>query len=197
MNYLGHFFLSGYQPEVVFGNYIGDAVKGSGWKSYPADVQTGIKLHRFIDSFTDQHPQVSQAKKRISPYFSITSSVVIDMYFDHFLSKNWSDYHPEPLSVFVERISQILKPFKSQMPGKYPLLIQRIEQQSWMESYQTVEGITFALKRMGERVSFDNQWDRAGEVLLKNYDLLASDFELFFPALILMINKKFKIYPGV
>ena len=55
MNYLAHLYLSGESEKVIVGNFIGDYVKGKSFTDYPEQIAGGIKLHRSIDSFTDQH----------------------------------------------------------------------------------------------------------------------------------------------
>ena len=61
MNYLAHIFLSGNDRCIQIGNFIGDGVKGDGYKQYPRKFQQGILLHREIDAFSDRHPLVREA----------------------------------------------------------------------------------------------------------------------------------------
>ena len=42
MNYLAHIFLSGNDRCIQIGNFIGDGVKGDGYKQYPRKFQQGI-----------------------------------------------------------------------------------------------------------------------------------------------------------
>jgi acyl carrier protein phosphodiesterase len=193
MNYLGHFYLSGSQPEVIFGNFIGDVIKGSKWKAYPESIQKGILLHRFIDDFTDNHPDTQLAKDRIRSHFSITSSIVVDMYFDHFLSLHWRQYHHQTLLEFSRKTFDRLKLFEMDMPSYTGILFQKMRDENWLSSYKSIEGIAFALSRMGKRVKFDNNWEMAEEVLKENYFMLEQDFHRFFPSLILQVNKKYGI----
>ena len=194
MNYLGHFYLSGTQPDVIFGNFIGDVIKGSKWKAYPESIQKGILLHRFIDDFTDNHPDTQLAKDRIRTHFSITSSIVVDMYFDHFLSLHWQRYHRQTLSEFSQETFEKLKPFEKEMPSYTGILFQKMRDENWLSSYKSIKGVSFALSRMGKRVKFQNNWDKAEEILKENYILLEQDFHRFFPTLILQVSKKFDIY---
>lgn len=193
MNYLGHFYLSGNQPDIIFGNFIGDVIKGSKWKLYPESIQKGILLHRFIDDFTDNHEATKEAKSRIRSYFSITSAIVIDMYFDHFLSLNWRRYNDQSLSAFSTEIFRKLSGFKIEMPSYTGVLYQKMRDEDWLLSYKSIEGIAFALHRMGKRVNFKNNWDDAKWVLKENYNFLENDFHMFFPDIISEVNKKFSI----
>ena len=38
MNFLAHAYLSGNNEEILFGNFVADAVKGNGWQDYPQEV---------------------------------------------------------------------------------------------------------------------------------------------------------------
>ena len=194
MNYLGHFYLSGPQPDVIFGNFIGDVIKGSKWKLYPESIQKGILLHRFIDDYTDNHPDTQLSKDRIRSHFSITSSIVVDMYFDHFLSLHWQKYHTQTLLAFSRKTFDKLKIFEKEMPSYTGILFRKMRDENWISSYKSIEGIAFALSRMGKRVSFQNNWDMAEVVLKENYMLLEQDFHRFFPSLISQVKEKFDIY---
>jgi acyl carrier protein phosphodiesterase len=191
MNYLGHFYLSGNEPDVIFGNFIGDVIKGSKWKAYPETIQKGILLHRFIDDFTDNHEATKAAKGRIRKHFAITSSIVVDMYFDHFLSLNWQQYHDQTLAEFSFEIFEKLSYFEHEMPSYTGILYQKMRDQKWLSSYKTIDGISFALDRMGKRVSFKNNWNEAKTVLKDNYSLLENDFHNFFPEIIQQVNKRY------
>jgi len=193
MNYLGHLFLSGQESEVIYGNFIADVIKGNQWKKYGKEVQKGIKLHRFIDSFTDNHTMVHAAKARIRPYFGLTSGIVIDMYFDHFLSLKWNDYHELELSDFTRNMMTILSDYKNEMPSYTGVLFEKMRNQDWISSYKTIDGIAFALGQMANRVKFNTQWNKAGDVLIEHYIDLEDDFRAFIPDLISKVIENFNI----
>jgi len=193
MNYLAHFYLSGLDDEVLYGNFIGDAIKGRKWENYPDKIKKGILLHRFIDDFIDKHPFAQRSRKRLRYAFGITSAVVLDVYFDHFLTKSWMDYHVMELDAFSETVFDRLRPFNSQMPGFYPTMIEKMEEEKWIESYKSISGTAFVLERMSRRVSFENKWEMAEEVLKNNYEGLQNDFALFFPEIIKSVESNFNI----
>ena len=68
---------------------MGDFVKGSDYENYPIEIKNGILLHRQIDSFTDAHPIVLKSKKRLHTHYGHYSGIVVDIFYDHFLAKNW------------------------------------------------------------------------------------------------------------
>jgi len=197
MNYLAHFYLSGNNEKILLGNFIGDAIKGRKWENYVGDVQKGILLHRFIDDFIDKHPFAQKSRKRIRNDFGITSAVVLDVYFDHFLSTNWLRYSSVGLNDFAEMIFDRLRPLKSEMMGFYPMMIEKMESESWIHSYTTIEGTAKVLERMGKRVRFENNWHIAESVLRSNYIELEEDFNSFFPEIIKAVEKSFEIKPFI
>src|SRR5437868_3644589 len=103
MNHLAHLYLSIESEEWMVGGFIADEVKGKNYQTYQKGIADGILLHRFIDEFTDEHSIVRQSKSHLRPQFGLFSGLIVDMYYDHFLAKNWSVYSPEPLRVFTER----------------------------------------------------------------------------------------------
>lgn len=103
MNFLAHLLLSGSpattpnHAEIVLGNFAAEAVRGrAALAAYPAAVQRGIWLHRFIDSFTDAHPLVRRTTARLrGAGLGKWAGVVSDVGFDHLLARDFAHYHPD------------------------------------------------------------------------------------------------------
>ena len=90
MNFLAHAYLSGDNPKILVGNFIGDFVKGSDLRErYDSSIAYGIELHRMIDTFTDSHPVVMNSKIRLRETYRHYAPVIVDMYYDHFLAAGW------------------------------------------------------------------------------------------------------------
>ena len=86
MNFLAHIYLSGNNKEITIGNFIADGIRGKDYKKYPEAIQTGILLHRQIDTFTDAHKTVRQSTKRLHENYGHYSGVIVDILYDHFLA---------------------------------------------------------------------------------------------------------------
>ena len=93
MNYLSHLFLAEDTEESRIGNLLGDFVKGRLDDSFSPEIIKGIKTHRKVDSFTDSHYIIKQTKKLISPGRRKYSGVLVDIFFDHFLTNQWGKYY--------------------------------------------------------------------------------------------------------
>lgn len=184
MNFLAHIYLSGTDPEIIIGNFIGDFVKGKAWQTLPESVQKGILLHRSIDEFTDSHVIVEQTKLRLRPKYHHYAPVVSDLYYDHFLAALWTNYHPETLLTFTQDFYQLTRDFGSIIPEAAKHMLTYMSRDNWLYNYQFIAGIDKALKGMSRRTTFTSGMEHASRDLEKDYVLYQQEFEAFFPELI-------------
>lgn len=184
MNFLAHLYLSGKDHSLMIGNFIADSVKGKEVLEFSVDIQRGIKLHRHIDYFTDTHPIVSEGKKILAPYFGRYSSVVLDIYMDHFLAKDWTTYSNIPLQSYAISVYNLLEENQSVLPERVQQLLPYMIRQDWLTNYANFYGIEQVFQGMMRRASFVSHMDDASEVLQKHYAEIQSCFDLFFPKLV-------------
>ncbi len=193
MNLLAHIYLSGSSEEIIAGNFIGDAVKGRYYDGYPKLIQQGIRLHRHIDSFTDTHSVVHKSKFLFNSIYGHYSGVVIDIFYDYFLSENWERFSPISRERFIYNSYEILlrnsKYFPVEVKRYFPFFILR----SWLETYSTMEGLHKVLSGMSIRTSLPDMANSAIELLKNNYSTLNDHFLEFFPEMIQSARKKFNI----
>ncbi|NOT76110.1 MAG: DUF479 domain-containing protein [Cyclobacteriaceae bacterium] len=184
MNFLAHLYLSGNNPEVMVGNFIGDFVKGRELAPiYGIGIANGIVLHRAIDDFTDHHPIVKQSKKRLFPIYRHYSPVIIDIFYDHFLAANWTQYSTETLGHYAERAYAIVQNHHAVVPEQVNRVLFYMMRDNWLVNYGTVNGIHRALSGMSRRATFESKMQEATKDLEKFYDEFQSEFHLFFPEL--------------
>lgn len=182
MNFLAHLALSGNNSDVMLGNFIGDYVKGDGFESYRPMVRTGIKLHRHIDSFTDQHPSTKACAQLLYPTYGRYAGVITDMFYDHFLSVFWSQYYPEtPLEKFVSHTHRILILNYFNLPGGVKKLLPFLIKSKRLLSYGEIKGLHRALDIMARNTSLPDVNSRGIEVLHDNYETFAAHFREFYP----------------
>lgn len=184
MNFLAHLYLSGDDPKIMVGNFIGDFVKGKNVGGrFEKDIAFGIELHRSIDEFTDHHDIVRTSKKRIRDKYRHYSGVIVDMYYDHFLANQWSQLHPEPLASFAERSYDIMTQHKSVLPEQVNQLLPYMISGNWLVGYGYVEGIGRALSGMSRRTPFQSKMEEAVTDLREHYELFRNEFLEFIPLL--------------
>jgi acyl carrier protein phosphodiesterase len=189
MNFLAHLFLAGPPaapdyPGLVVGQFIADAVPGRQLENYPPAVQAGIRLHRAIDTFTDQHPVVRRSTRRLrTAGYGKYAGVVSDIFLDHFLAHNFSEYSPEPLPAFTQRVYALLQTQKGMMPERAQRTLHYMTLHDWLSGYALLAGIGRALNGLSQRAMPGSGMETAGEELERNYAAYGADFREFFPEL--------------
>ena len=193
MNYLAHFYLSFDQEPIVVGNLLGDFVRGRldhpRNAHYADDIKTGIKLHRHIDSFTDEHAVVRACRKQLSPQFGHYSGVVIDMYFDYFLAHHFVEFSPVPLRFFAANAYAILEKNRATLPPEALELVDSMIKYDWLTNYQYAEGMRRSFGGMARRFAFLKGIENADEALFENEEIYYGFFQQFFPDLLLSCRK--------
>jgi len=179
VNILGHCLLSGDDPHLLIGNFIADGLPRSKWSKLPASIQKGVRLHHFIDTFTDSHPKTEELIASLRPSQGKYASVVSDLLIDHVLARDWNRYASIPLPDFVDRVHTELAEATAHMTEGRKRMFSFMRQQNWLLSYAEAEGIQMALKGMHRRSSFPNRMDEAYADYVTNkahWDPLAGDF---------------------
>lgn len=180
MNLLAHSFLSGDQGEVRIGNLMGDFVKGKQYLKYPEKIQLGILLHRQIDSFTDRHLITKKSAERLKQYGRY-NKIIIDVFYDHFLAKNFEQYATIDLAQFAENTHQILLAHQTILPEKVQKIFSTLMADNWFVNYANLEGIKRALQRLDKRTGYQVNFEKALDNLQQDYHYFAQDFASFFP----------------
>lgn len=191
MNYLAHLFLAGNEINMLIGNFIADHVKGSGIDSFNPVIQSGIRMHRAIDRFTDSHPVVSESIQRLRPVYRKYAGVIVDIYYDHFLATSWKHYCDESLSSFTNRTYRLLSSQKDILPARSQRILSYMSTYDWLQSYAHLGGIHQAFKGMASRTTFESGMEHASFTLEKNYELFQKEFNIFFPMLIEFVSSEF------
>ncbi|MFN4234219.1 MAG: ACP phosphodiesterase [Bacteroidia bacterium] len=189
MNYLAHFYLSDNQPHLLVGNFIADQIKGKQIDLLPTPIAHGVRLHRFIDDFTDKHPVVSQSKARLRYRYRKYAGVIVDIFYDHFLAAYWEQYSEIDLKCFSKNVYSILESHTSFMPKICSeLILPTMKKQDWLCAYATLNGIERSLNGLSKRTRFDSQMEHAIEDFKKDYFIYLEEFQEFLPDLIKAVN---------
>nr|WP_321246015.1 acyl carrier protein phosphodiesterase [uncultured Psychroserpens sp.] len=183
MNFLAHIFLSNNDNQITIGNFIADGIRGKRYKKYPIDIQKGILLHRQIDTFTDAHPTVRQSTKRLHENYGHYSGVIVDILYDHFLAKNWTQYSEVPLPEYIERFYDLLENNFETLPVRIQKMMPHMISDNWLLSYAKIEGIQKVLDGMNRRTKNISGMNRATVELKEFYTEFEDEFTSFFEEL--------------
>ncbi|WP_179008130.1 acyl carrier protein phosphodiesterase [Winogradskyella forsetii] len=190
MNFLAHIYLSGDNELITIGNFVGDGVRGNKYKLYPLEIQIGIQLHRHIDTFTDAHPIFRRCTKRLHKGYGHYSGVIVDIFFDHFLAKNWKAYADIPLDIYIADFYKTLTNNIAILPPRFQKLTPIMIEGNWLLSYATIEGIQLVLNGMNRRTKGRSKMNEATKELRTHYDGFEKDFTLFFRELMVFSAEK-------
>lgn len=190
MNYLAHLFLAQPVIESRIGNLLGDFSKGVEITSLPVAIQLGVENHRFVDRFTDTHPEVQQLKTLISPQRRRFAGIMFDMLFDHFLILHWPRFSSLSFQHSCSDYYADLASGQSLMPLQMQRVTRRIIEQDWFSSYAELEGIGFALDRIADRIRFSNEFADSIVEIKRHKTEMEACFLRFFPELIQAVSKR-------
>lgn len=182
MNYLAHIYLSDNSEENMLGNFLGDFVNKSLENEFEYSIRQGIFMHKKLDTFTDSHPDFFRSRKRISSINRRLSGVLIDIFYDHYLAKNWHEYSSISLAEYADNFYNILEKFSYCLPDKLTKRMPYIIEENWLLSYRDISGIERTVERIAKRFSntrhpLVNPIDE----LINNYESLENDFRCFYP----------------
>lgn len=163
---------------------MGDGVKGSAFQKYPAEVAKGISLHRFIDSYTDSHSRVEEAREILRPRQGKFSGVVVDVLFDHFLAIRWNEFHDDELGQFANQCYEVIQNQQEILPERSERFYRYMRANNILEQYATVGGIEKVLRGLDSRTRFRSNMLNGIHDLEENFEALDTCFQSFFPELI-------------
>lgn len=182
MNYLAHLHLGGQRPGQLLGSLYGDFVKGRLQGQFAPDIEGAIQLHRSIDVFTDRHPLVDVALSRFSLTRRRYAGIVLDVFFDHCLARDWTLYADRPLALFTSDVYRVLSS-ERQLPGRLAQIAPHMVANDWLGSYREFEVLEQVLHGISRRLTRPEELAAAMQELRRLYEPLSEDFRLFYPQL--------------
>lgn len=184
MNFLAHLFLSRHNDDLMIGNYLGDFVKGDINGQYPPSITKGISLHRQIDSFTDGHPIQVEQRKLFSKRRRRYTGVILDVAYDHFLSRNWAEFTSESRVRFIKMVYQVLNHHSDIFPDRARSFLDWMLTADALNRYHHLMGIEITFNLMSRRGRTHAPLIGASSEIRENYDEIREGFMVFFPDLL-------------
>lgn len=184
MNYLAHIFLARQSDAAMIGAMLGDFAKASVSGLYTPEIEREIMLHRYIDSYTDSHPEVKASLQLFQGPRRRYGGIVLDVFYDHLLTQRWDRYSDVPRQELIARFHRALRAHMEILPDKLRAIAPRIIEQNWLAGYEELAGVEMAVTRISQRLSRNGHLMREGlEDLRANSVEIAAGFDAFFPDL--------------
>ena len=190
MNFLAHSYLT-FTDEQIVGQFLQDFIRNKARYYFPPQIGEGITLHRAVDTFTDAHPAIHEAKKIFSPLVRLYSGAFVDVSFDYFLANSMSD---QTLKAHSERVYRVLRNHEQFLPENFLRMLDRMEKDNWLYNYREDQGIKFSIQNVLHKAKYLDKNLAVFEVFLNNKKELQNYFDAFFPDLMAEaenVNAKF------
>lgn len=191
MNFLAHLLLTGDEPLARVGALYPDLVlprERRNLQHLPIITQNAIAQHLAVDAFTDVHPIVARSKSYFRGSGAMggrLAGVLVDVFYDHILARDWSNYHAQPLPEFIAQVHHDLGSHLGLLPASMRYPIDRLMAEDWLGCYAHLDGIAHVLTIMSRR--FTHRLNRpiamqdAVPDLVRYNAQITADFHAFFP----------------
>lgn len=179
MNFLAHFVLAGEDEGLLIGNFIADFMNGNDHLDYSLPIQKGVEMHRFIDVYTDSH-EVFRESKRLLKRYRHYSGVILDVFYDHFLAKNWDDLFDISYEDFISKTYHTLSKHSTTLPLAAQKPLKSMLYYDWLYHYQYIDGIERVLEGMTKRTKYNSMMDKSMFEMVNNYEQFNADFLRFW-----------------
>lgn len=182
MNFLAHAVLAGVADADRIGGLMGDFVKGYLPAGLPPALASGVALHRAIDSFADRHAAFAMSRARISPLRRRVGGILVDLFYDHLLARDWSEYGHGPLDAYAAEIYTALHDHVEFLPEGAREVANLMREHDWLCSYRRVAAVGQAIDRMAVyRLRRANPLAGGIEEFLADSKGFEADFRKFMP----------------
>ena len=181
MNYLAHAYLSFNNPSVLTGNILSDFIKGNKIYQFNDEILKGIRLHRAIDNFTDQHQSTRAIKKYFSPYYGLYASVFTDIAYDYFIANDTMVFKDiNALENFSHQCYFQLDQNSMHFPDNFKRVYASMKQHNWLLNYHLVSGIEYSFRGIVARAKYMSDFTTAFEIFSQHKDQMQEYYNPFF-----------------
>src|SRR5574340_448475 len=187
MNWLAHLYLSECDLDMRLGNLLADVVRGPRREGMSEAFVRGARCHLAIDAYTDAHPLVARSRARIAAPYRRFAGVLADVFYDHFLAREWAWYAGGSLDEFVGSLRAAVLVRNPPLPDDARVIVDRMIVERRLLGYREAGGMERALAGIGARI--ERRFARpanlhgAMRVLECEGEGLREDFAAFFPQL--------------
>lgn len=183
MNFLAHSFLTFNDGQIV-GQFLEDFIRNKDRYSFPKDIQDGITLHRSIDTFTDSHSAIHEAKKVFSPLVRLYAGAFVDVSMDYFLAKDLSLHSLKGWKEHSLRVYRVLNENEQFLSENFKKMLAKMEHDDWLYNYREDWGIKFSIQNVLNKAKYLDKDIPVFQAFLDNKEALQKCYDDFFPDLL-------------
>ncbi len=180
MNFLAHAVLAGDDPALIVGGVVGDWIKGPLPGPLPPDLARGVALHRAIDSHAESHPAFCRSRHRVSPERRRYAGVLVDIFYDHLLARDWAQHQPVALDRYCTTVYRHITTRLADLPEHARPAMRLMASENWLHSYADLDSIADVLHRMSLRVKRSNPLAGAEQEFAADPAGYMADFQAWY-----------------
>jgi acyl carrier protein phosphodiesterase len=193
MNFLAHSVLSPKDDRILLGNFAGDFFKGTKFDQYHPAIAEGVRLHRKIDAFTDNHQVVKSAKAIIREDLRLFSGVAIDMYWDYFLANNWEKRDSAAFENHIQFVYELSNNHLAESSALFQSVFPIMESNNWLQKYASYDGLEIIMMQMHRRIGERSTLDQSITVLQRHEKQLQELFAAFWMDVLAFVRQDYEI----
>ncbi|NIP13397.1 MAG: DUF479 domain-containing protein [Pseudomonadales bacterium] len=189
MNFLAHCLIAAQstdpeEPDLVVGGFLGDFVKGPIGSELPPGLALGVRLHRRIDAFSNEHPGIQASCNRFPGPLRRLAPVLVDIIADHCLAKHWTVFCHEPIEAFTARAYGQITSQEHRLPEHGHRFLEYMREKDLLAGYAQFETMDRALRSVTRRLDREHLNTEMLSVTRANLADLEADFLAYFPDLV-------------
>ena len=184
VNFLAHSLFGFNNSELIAGQFCGDFVRGSDLSRFPQGVEQGIRLHRYLDRYTDTHPVLNAARQAMPGVPRRLSGIVMDVMFDHHLARHWAQVSERSLALHEQNVLAALNQHEAHFPGSLKRFVRVLERENILQNNVHLESIELTLARIAQRSPTFSHLALNVDQLAPMRNVLQEPFHQFYPDLL-------------
>ena len=186
MNFLAHCLIGARaadaeNPALIVGGFLGDFIKGPVPAELPADLALGVRLHRRIDAYSNQHPGIRASCERFPPQLRRMAPIFVDIIADHCLARRWSEFSDEPIDVFTSRTYKQISAHTDWLSSRGERFFRYMSEEDLLASYLHPEIMHQGLRSITRRLDREHLNPELRATAVAELERLEEDFLGYFP----------------
>lgn len=183
MNYLAHSYLSFTDGQIV-GQFLEDFIRNRDRFSFPKGIQDGITMHRAIDTFTDAHPAIHEAKKVFAPLVRLYAGAFVDVSMDYFVANDLNLHSLQGWKNHSVKVYRVLNEHQEYLPENFRRMLEKMEEGDWLYNYRYEKNIGYSMRNVLNKAKYLDKDIPVLEAFVKNKKILQQCYDDFFPDLL-------------
>lgn len=189
MNFLAHCLIPDRaidptHPDLIAGGFLGDFVKGPVPDSLPPALADGVRLHRRIDAYSNQHPLIRRSCERFPAELRRFAPIFVDVVADHLLARHWLRYHPRPLPAFTASAYAAIEAHLQHLPPAGQRFFDYVQERDLLAEYRDTDAMQRGLRSITRRLDRQALDAAVAQAVARNLAGLERDFLDYFPDLV-------------